>query len=74
MTKGIAQTLLMKYYMMRGKYAEALNEANEIINDGNYELDNDFALVFSASSNSKEVILSIPCIATSSWLANHMTA
>lgn len=74
MTKGIAQTLLMKYYMMRGKYAEALNEANEIINDGNYELDSDFALVFSASSNSKEVILSVPCIATSSWLANHMTA
>lgn len=74
MTKGIAQTLLMKYYMMRGKFAEALAEANGIINDGNYVLDADYANIFSASNDSKEVILCVPCIATSSWLANHMIA
>lgn len=74
MTKGIAQTILMKYYMMRGRYSDALNEANDIINAGNYELDSDYANIFSASSNSKEVILSVPCLATSKWLANHMTA
>ena len=77
MTKGSAMMILLKYYMIRGKYTEAETLAREMSGmEGRvYSLQADYDYIFSKEGEgNSEIILQVPCIATSSWVCNYMTA
>lgn len=76
-TKGAAMTLLLKYYMIRGFYdkAETLCRELEEMEGRVYGLQSDYARIFSKEGmGNNEIILSLSCTNSSTWLANHLTA
>ena len=77
MTKGAARMILLKYYMIRGKFSEAETLARELYAMENtvYSLQSDYEYIFSKSGlGNNEIILQVGCNASSSWTANYMTA
>ena len=77
MTKGAAMMILLKYYMIRGKFvdAEALARAMTEMEGRTYALMADYNYIFSKEGEGNdEIILQVPCIASSSWTSNYMTA
>lgn len=59
MNKGVAQALLTKVYLYQDKYSEAYAMAQNVINNGGYELEADFNNVWSTSGSNKEGIFVI---------------
>jgi len=49
-TKGAAQALLSKVYLYEGKWQEAYDMANTVINSGEYSLEPDYSVLWRASS------------------------
>ena len=75
MTKGIAMTLLLKYRMMQGRFTEAEQLCRDIIALGVYNLQPDYARIFSIdNADNNEIILCVPCNSSASWTANYMIA
>lgn len=77
MTKGAAMMILLKYYMIRGKFDKAETLARELMAmEGSvYSLQPDYNYVFSKEGvGNNEIILQVGCNSTSSWTANYMTA
>lgn len=77
MTKGAAMMILLKYYMIRGKFSAAETLAREIteMEGRTYSLQNDYNYIFSKEGEgNSEIILQVPCNASSSWTANYLTA
>ena len=77
MTKGAARMILLKYYMIRGKYDKAETLARELMAmEGSvYGLQSDYNHVFSKEGvGNNEIILQVGCASSSSWVANYMTA
>lgn len=77
MTKGAARMLLMKYYMMRGKYEEALQVCRDLYAmEGNvYNLQPSYSRIFDqANEHNDEVILSIECNSAIDWCSNILMA
>lgn len=60
-TKGAALALLGKVYLYQDKFEEAADVLDEVINDGPYELNPDFAGLFRAASevNNSETVFDI---------------
>lgn len=59
-TKGAAQALLSKVYLYQGKWQEAYDMANTVINSGEYGLEADYAVLWRASSeNGTESIFEV---------------
>ncbi len=56
-SKTAAKALKAKVLLFQGKYAEAANLANEVINEGTRNLEADFSSVFDNGLNSSEIIL-----------------
>lgn len=64
MTKGAAQMLLLKFYMMKGYYEKAETICRELyaLEGRTYNLENDYNYLFSYNGmDNKEVILQITC-------------
>ncbi len=77
MTKGAAMMMLLKYYMIRGKYQQAETLCRELMEmEGRvYSLQADYNYVFSKEGEgNNEIILQVPCTASAEWTANIMTA
>ena len=77
MTKGAAMMILLKYYMMRGKFTEAEALAREMTEmEGRvYSLQANYNSIFTKENlGNAEIILQVPCNADNSWTANYMTA
>ncbi len=77
MTKGAAMMMLLKYYMIRGKFAAAEQLARDLkgMEGTVYTLQSDYNHIFSKEGEgNSEIILQVPCNASSSWTANYMTA
>lgn len=77
MTKGAAMMILLKYYMIRGKYDKAEILARELMAmEGKvYHLQADYNYVFSKEGmGNDEIILQVGCSSSASWTANYMTA
>lgn len=76
MTKGAARMILLKYYMIRGKFVEAEQLARDLYAmEGTYSLQADYNYVFSMEGEgNNEIILQVPCNSSASWLSNVMTA
>lgn len=77
MTKGASMMLLLKYYMIRGQFQKAETLARELMAmEGSvYNLQNDYNYIFSKEGiGNDEIILSVGCIATAGWQANHLIA
>ena len=77
MTKGAAMMILLKYYMIRGKYeqAETLSRELRAMEGKVYSLQSDYNYVFSKEGmGNSEIILQVGCSSTASWTANMMTA
>lgn len=77
MTKGAAMMILLKYYMIRGKYqqAEQLARDLEAMEGSTYNLLPDYNSIFTKENEGNaEIILAVPCLSTASWCANSMTA
>lgn len=77
MTKGAAMMILLKYYMIRGKFlqAEALCRELKDMEGTVYSLQPDYNRVFTKEAEgNNEIILQVPCLASASWVANYMTA
>ncbi|MDP9954548.1 hypothetical protein J2X97_000185 [Epilithonimonas hungarica] len=56
-TSGMANSYLAKLALYQGKWSEALNKAELVINSGNYQLESDYSKLFTDQGNaSKEVI------------------
>ena len=76
-TKGAAMMILLKYYMIRGKFSEAETLAREIneMEGRVYSLQSDYNYIFSKEGEgNNEIILQVPCNASSSWTSNYLTA
>lgn len=76
MTKGAARMILLKYYMIRGKYTQAETLCRELaeMEGTTYSLQSDYNYIFSKEGEgNNEIILQVPCT-TDSWTANHLTA
>ncbi|MFT3904219.1 MAG: RagB/SusD family nutrient uptake outer membrane protein [Niabella sp.] len=59
-TKGAALHYLLKFYMRKKSWSEAVDIANEIINLNYYQLQNDYAKIFSADNKgNKEIIFAV---------------
>lgn len=55
--KGAVLSMIARFNLLWGNYADALNAANKVINLGQYDLDSDFLNVFSmAGQDSPEII------------------
>ena len=77
MTKGAAMMLLLKYYMLRGKFqpAEALCRELTEMEGRTYTLQPDYNYIFTKEGEgNSEIILQVPCTASNDWTANLMTA
>ncbi len=77
MTKGAARMILLKYYMIRGKYDKAETLARDLMAmEGSvYSLQPDYNYVFSKEGEgNNEIILQVGANSSSSWVANYMTA
>ena len=77
MTKGAAMMILLKYYMIRGKFNQAETLAREMtgMEGRTFGLQADYNYVFSKEGEgNNEIILQVPCISSSSWTSNYMTA
>lgn len=77
MTKGAAMMILLKYYMIRGKFQQAETLARELMGmEGRlYSLQADYDYVFSREGEgNSEIILQVPCNASNSWTTNYSTA
>ncbi|MGN1254269.1 MAG: RagB/SusD family nutrient uptake outer membrane protein, partial [Prevotella sp.] len=77
MTKGAARMILLKYYMMRGKWQQAETLARDLaaMEGTTYSLLADYNSIFTKENEgNKEIILAVPCVSTASWCANSMTA
>ena len=76
-TKGAAMMMLLKYYMIRGKFQQAETMARELMamEGGIYNLQPDYNRIFTIEGEGNdEIILQVPCTSTATWLANHVTA
>lgn len=76
-TKGAAMMILLKYYMIRGKFTEAEALARQLVElEGRvYTLQPNYASVFSkAGVGNSEIILQVTCNSENSWTANYVTA
>ncbi|MBK9510659.1 MAG: RagB/SusD family nutrient uptake outer membrane protein [Cytophagaceae bacterium] len=58
-TKGAVQALMARVYLQQGKYAEARDAANKVINSGEYQLTSTFEEAFSDDTNDDEAIFKI---------------
>lgn len=77
MTKGAARMILLKYYMIRGKFQQAEMLARELMEmEGRvYTLQTDYNYIFSKEGEgNSEIILQVPCNASASWTSNYLTA
>ncbi len=77
MTKGAAMMMLLKYYMIRGKYQQAETLCRELMEmEGRvYSLQADYNYIFSREGEgNNEIILQVPCNASNSWTSNYSTA
>ena len=77
MTKGAAMMILLKYYMMRGKYGQGEQLARDLMamEGSTYNLLADYNGIFTKENEgNSEIVLAVPCISTASWCANYMTA
>lgn len=77
MTKGAAMMVLLKYYMIRGKFTQAETLARELTEmEGRvYTLQTDYNYVFSKEGEgNNEIILQVSCLSSASWVTNYMTA
>ena len=76
LSKGAARMILLKYYMIRGKFEAAEELARELYAmEGTYSLMKDYNYVFSFEGiGNKEIILQIPCNNSAEWLSNIITA
>lgn len=76
MSKGAARMILLKYYMIRGKFEKAETLARELVGmEGIYTLNDDYAYTFSKAANgNSEVILCIPCNSIDNSWNNYMAA
>ena len=77
MTKGAAMMILLKYYMIRGKFQQAETLCRELMEmEGRvYNLQADYNYIFSKEGEgNSEIILQVPCTAAAEWTANLMTA
>ncbi len=76
MTKGAARMILLKYYMIRGKFNKAETLARDLYAmEGVYSLQSDYNYVFSKEGvGNNEIILQIACNNSASWLSNILTA
>ena len=75
-SKGAARMLLLKYYMIRGRFEEAETLARELVAmEGTYGLENNYTSIFSVeNAANKEVILQICGNINTSTTVNYMTA
>ena len=76
-TRGAAMMLLLKYYMIRGKWQQAEALARELyaMEGRVYALESDYSHLFSKEGmGGSELILTISASSSTSWLANYMTA
>lgn len=77
MTKGAARMILLKYYMLRGKYKEAEQLARDLMSmeGSTYGLLSNYNDIFTKENEgNKEIILAVPCLSSASWTSNYMTA
>jgi hypothetical protein len=77
MTKGSAMMILLKYYMIRGKFQQAETLARELTEmEGRvYNLLPDYNSIFTKENlGNSEIILQVPCNSSSTWTSNYMTA
>ena len=77
MTKGAAMMILLKYYMIRGKYKDAEKLAEELVKmeGAPYGLQTNYAKIFDINNEANnEIVLSIACTSSASWCSNYMTA
>lgn len=69
LTKGAAQSLLVRAYLQQGKWTECATMAQEVISSGEYSLEANYMDIFSLSNegfSNKEVIWVLPFIAGTS--------
>lgn len=66
-TQGAAQALLAKVYAQEGKYQQALDYCNKVINGGKYSLVPNFATLFDGTKNTTESIFEIQHSAASGF-------
>lgn len=69
--------ILLKYYMIRGKYkaAEQLARDLKAMEGRTYELLPDYNSIFTKENEgNKEIVFAVPCISSTSWVCNYMTA
>lgn len=76
LTQGAARMILLKYYMIRGKFNKAEALARELYEmEGVYSLQPDYNYVFSKEGvGNNEIILQLACNSSASWLSNILTA
>ncbi len=77
MTKGAARMILLKYYMIRGRFAEAETLARDLLamEGSPYSLQKDYNYVFSREGmGNSEIILQVGCTSSASWMANYMVS
>lgn len=75
--EGAAMMILLKYYMIRGKFqqAESLCREPMEMEDRVYTLQADYNYIFSKEGEgNSEVILQVPCTASAEWTANQRIA
>ena len=59
-TKGAALALLGKIYLYQGKFSEAANALDEVINSGQYQLVSNFATIFlNSNENNSESVFEV---------------
>ena len=72
-TAGSAKALLAKVYLTQGKWQQAADKAQEVVNSGWYDLFDDFADVFNtATKNGKEHIFSIQFKGNANFIGNYL--
>ena len=77
MTKGAARMILLKYYMIRGRFTEAETLARELLEmeGSTYSLQKDYNYIFSQEGmGNNEIILQVGCTSSASWMTNYMIA
>jgi len=56
---GAVDALLARVHLYRGNYNEAITAASDVINSGNYQLDNDYSNLFGEPNSSAEEIFTL---------------
>lgn len=77
-TKGLANTVLLKLYMMTGRWEDAEKMGRELMDSQyGYKLEPDYNLLFSlAGERNAEIIYAVPCVegvAENEWFAHVLT-